>query len=344
MLEKMIWIKAHAGKKQDARKKIVRTALENNFINIVVQKDDITTFKKLGKLNLIHIDNAKFKINGKTGESISIKNKKDQEKALKLAGKVDYVLVIASNWKVIPVENLIAAFQKTKSKLLIEVNDSSEAKLFLETLEVGVDGVVLNATNFKKIYDLRKLVDKMVKKRIKLVSAKITQIKSLGMGDRVCIDTCSMLDIGEGMLIGSQANGLFLIHSESVDSEYVATRPFRVNAGPVHSYVLVPNDNTLYLSDIQVGSEVLAVDLNGNTRPVTIGRVKIERRPLILLEVKVQQKKFNIILQNAETIRLISGGKPVSIVDLAKGDSILVCMGESGRHFGMKVDETVIEK
>lgn len=41
------------------------------------------------------------------------------------------------------------------------------------------------------------------------------------------------------MLIGSYSKSLFLVHSESLESEYVASRPFRVNAGPVQAYVMV---------------------------------------------------------------------------------------------------------
>ena len=164
------------------------------------------------------------------------------------------------------------------------------------------------------------------------------------MGDRICIDTCSILHVGEGLLIGSESNGLFLVHSESVESEYVNTRPFRVNAGPVHAYILTKNDKTKYLSELKAGDEVLAVDRTGNARPVVLGRVKIEKRPLILVETEYQKKKFNIILQNAETIRLISDGIPKSIVDLREGDSVLMWVEDSCRHFGMKVAESIIER
>ena len=244
----------------------------------------------------------------------------------------------------IPIENLIAAFQKTKTKLLVEVTDPNDAGLFLKTLEIGADGVALNTTSAKHIHALRKTINDLEVEDVKLVPAKITAVKPLAMGDRVCIDTCSILDVGEGMLIGSQSNGLFLVHSESVESEYVDTRPFRVNAGPVHAYILSAKEKTRYLSELKVGDEVLAVDDTGSTRPVVLGRVKIEKRPLVLVEAEHENKKFNIILQNAETIRLISGGKPVSVVDLSVGDSVLMWVDDSGRHFGMKVDESVIEK
>jgi 3-dehydroquinate synthase class II len=42
-----------------------------------------------------------------------------------------------------------------------------------------------------------------------------------------------MLRPGEGLLVGSFARALFLVHSECAPSAYIGSRPFRVNAGPV---------------------------------------------------------------------------------------------------------------
>lgn len=47
------------------------------------------------------------------------------------------------------------------------------------------------------------------------------------------MDLCSLLAPGEGLLAGSFAAGLFLVHSECAESKYINSRPFRVNAGPV---------------------------------------------------------------------------------------------------------------
>jgi len=52
-----------------------------------------------------------------------------------------------------------------------------------------------------------------------------------------------------------------------------------------------------------------------------------------------------VILQNAETIRLTApSGQAVSLVDLKEGSEVLVCREEAGRHFGVKIDETIVEK
>ena len=46
-----------------------------------------------------------------------------------------------------------------------------------------------------------------------------------------------------------------------------------------------------------------------------------------------------------ETIRLtLPSGEAVSIVTLKPGDEVLVALEETGRHFGHKIQETIIEK
>jgi 3-dehydroquinate synthase II len=146
------------------------------------------------------------------------------------------------------------------------------------------------------------------------------------------------------MLVGSQSNCLFLIQSEAMESEYVAARPFRVNAGAVHAYVLTADGKTKYLSEVKSGEEVMAVDTEGNSRSVVIGRSKIEVRPLLLVEVEADGKKFSTILQNAETIRLCTPIGAVSISELKVGQEVLVRLEQGGRHFGHAIKETIMER
>jgi 3-dehydroquinate synthase II len=207
-----------------------------------------------------------------------------------------------------------------------------------------VDGVLLETREVNQIKRVSELMQKGGGK-LELQTAKITKLKQVGMGDRVCVDTASLLELGEGMLLGSQGAGLFLIHSETLESEYVASRPFRVNAGAVHAYILAPDGKTRYLSEVSAGDEVMAVDAEGNTRSVIVGRVKIEKRPLMLVEAECKGRTYKTLLQNAETINLVGkDGKPISIAKLKTGDEVLLYVKMVGRHFGMEVEESVIER
>lgn len=163
------------------------------------------------------------------------------------------------------------------------------------------------------------------------------------MGDRVCVDTVSMMRPGEGMLIGSSASCLFLIQSESEDNGYVAARPFRVNAGAVHAYAMAPDGKTRYLSELRSGEPVVLVDSEGHTRTSSVGRCKIERRPLVILEATDGKDKYSTILQNAETVKLSGPDGSTSVSKLKKGDKVYAKLESGGRHFGMKIDETIRE-
>jgi len=78
---------------------------------------------------------------------------------------------------------------------------------------------------------------------------------------------------------------------------YMNLRPFRVDADGIHMYAWAPNGRTTYFSDLGVGETVLAVNTSGRARPVTVGRIKAEVRPLRLIECRAQDRTLNVLLQ-----------------------------------------------
>ncbi len=318
-------------------KKVITTALESDADAVMVAPGMSKKVKELGLIKTVAKD-GDLQL-GKDVVIVEIKSKEDEKKALQLS-KSKTVIVDARDWRIIPLENLIA---QTKG-LFARVRNAKEAKTALEILEKGVDGVLLSTTNLSEIKKTAEFV-KQSSEKLPLVKAKVLNVKAIGAGDRVCIDSCTNMGIGQGMLIGNTSSGMLLIHSESIENPYVAPRPFRVNASAVHAYVRVPGGKTKYLSELKTGEEVLIVDAKGNTQEAVVGRTKVEKRPLLVVEVEVGNKRFSLVLQNAETIRLVNPhGKPVSVVKLKKGDIILAYTEEAGRHFGMKIKETIVEK
>jgi len=283
----------------------------------------------------------------------NIRSAKDEEKiAEAIEASVEYIVAKCGEWKIIPLENLIASAYG-RSKLLVSVSNVEEAMLALEILEIGVDGVLVELSDIdeiERIYETCKNVKSRTAERekmdkIPLVQAKITEIKPLRSGARTCIDTCDLMKEGEGMLIGCQSSGLFLIQAETEENPFVAPRPFRVNAGSVAQYLLTQGEKTKYLSELKTGDEVLIVDREGRSRVANVCRTKIEWRPLLLVEAEVNNKRFKTIVQNAETIRLVTKGGTKSVKELAKGDEVLIHVQEGGRHFGKLVkEERVIER
>ncbi len=282
--------------------------------------------------------------NGRVAFEVSVEHRKDQERVVQaLAFGPDYVLVQCPDWKVIPLENLIAE-SKGRSKLLARTRSFEESRLALNCLELGVDGIVLSSNNNDEILKTRDLVTGG-QGSVSLDSATITAVRQIGSGSRVCVDTVEIIKPGEGLLTGCSSSGLFLIEGEVNANPHVNPRPFRVNAGPVSLYALKSEGKTCYLSELSAGDTVLLVDSSGKSRTVDVARVKIERRPMFLIEASNGDHVLKTIVQNAETVRMITpnGSKAVSL--LKPGDDVLVRLDQGGRHFGTPVpDEMIIER
>jgi len=310
-------------------------------------KTKIQTIFPSQNANYVILDKAKTKKSKgkKIGRRFEVLSNKDIENILDSAKKgLDFVVIEVKDWKIIPLENIIAKLHKIHTKIFTIARNPKEARKMFSILDIGVDGVIFNTGS---INEVREALVYLGSKSFELSSAKIIDIQEVGDGERVCIDTASMLNRGEGMLIGNRANFLFLVHNESVGSSFTSPRPFRVNAGAVHCYTLSPDGTTKYLSELETGVEVLVFDSKGKARRVTIGRCKIEKRPMLMIKAKVGEEVGGIIAQDAETIRFVkSNGHLVSVTHLKKGDSILVhSKAATGRHFGMEVsDEYILEK
>ena len=286
------------------------------------------------------------KLNGKKiGRKFKVLSNTDIENILTVAKKgLDFVIVEVKDWKIIPLENIIAKLHKINTKIFAIANTPEEVRKMFSILEVGVDGVIFNTAS---INEVREAMVYLGTRSFDLKPAKIIEVKEVGDGERVCVDTASMLHKGEGMLIGNRSNFLFLVHNESVGSSFTSPRPFRVNAGAVHCYTLSPDGTTNYLSEVETGSEVLIINSKGNARRATVGRSKIERRPMLMIKASIGGEIGGIIAQDAETIRFVKpNGQLVSVTHLKKGDMVMVhAKSATGRHFGMEVsDEYILEK
>jgi len=327
-----IWVKVDPWDK-----KIVTTALEGGVDGIMLPRGFSEKAKALGRIQTISED-GDLKLD-KDVVVFTIKSGEDEDEIVKLSQKKQVILQ-CSDWTIIPLENLIAK----GANVIAQVQNLEEMETAFGILEKGVGHVVYHADD---ITELKKVLSWFHSRgdRIALQTAEVIKVKPVGMGDRVCVDTCTSMGMGQGMLVGNSSNALFLIHSESISNPYVSPRPFRVNAGPVHSYTRVPGGKTRYLSELSAGDPVLIVDFKGDTTTGIVGRLKIEKRPLMLVKAVAGGKEMTTIVQNAETIRLTDPeGNAVSVVNLSPGDKILVAMEEGARHFGMKIEESITEK
>jgi 3-dehydroquinate synthase II len=331
-MSKRLWVNV-----RPFNKKVLTTALESGAEAVIVPKGQSAKVHELGLIKTVAPD-GDLKL-GEDVIEVTIKSQKDEQKAIAAADKL--VIVKADDWKIIPLENLIA---KRGKGLFAWVRNAQEAKIALQIMERGVDGVVLATDDLNEIKRTAALIREQGEK-LPLVPATVTAVRPLGMGDRVCVDTITNMKPGQGMLVGNSGAGMLLVYAENVETPYCATRPFRVNAGAVHAYLRVPDGKTAYLADLNAGDPVLIVDAQGKTEVSFVGRAKVEKRPMMLVEAEFKGRPVSLVLQNAETIRLTRpDGSPVSIAALKVGDKVLALLEEAGRHFGVKIQETITEK
>jgi len=330
---KEIWVKVDPWDKT-----LVTTALESGAAAVVVPKEHTPRVKELGRIKTVSEDgDLRW---GEDVVTMEITSADDQERIVDAAaGK--RVIVRTSDWHVIPLENLVAR----TPNLFAEVDGIESARLAAGILEKGMDGLLITCRDTAEVRSIIQEIQGM-NQTLPLSGFTVTGVRHLGMGDRVCVDTCSMMGPGDGILVGNSHRALFLVHAESLENPYVAPRPFRVNAGAVHAYVRVPGGRTRYLSELKAGDGVLGVHTDGRTENLVVGRAKVEKRPLLLVEAEDSDgHTAGIILQNAETIRLVTPeGGALSVVHLQPGDQVLGFTETGGRHFGHRIEETITER
>ncbi|HGW5374940.1 TPA: 3-dehydroquinate synthase II [Pseudomonas aeruginosa] len=261
----------------------------------------------------------------------------------------NYLWILFRDPTNIPLELVIASLQSTNTVLLKEIRDPEavdDAIVTYGVMEYGAEGVIFSP---RKQDDLSRFLEKLEQKNhqpIELRVGTVSKCEPVGMGYRACIDTATLFDDDEGMLVGSSSQGGILCCPEVYFLPYMELRPFRVNAGAVHSYVFNVNDRTDYMSELKSGSPIMIVNSKGRVRTAPVGRMKIEQRPLRLIEVTFSDAEVvSILMQDDWHVRIFSDkAKPLNISELKPGDKVLGYVTESGRHVGIKINESIIEK
>lgn len=272
-------------------------------------------------------------------ETVTLLSAADVDEVAAVARSGRIVVVDCPNWRLIPWENLVGS-----GRVLAVVRNALEAEQALTVLEAGLSGVVLESDDPLEI----RAVGEMIRRAewdLELFPVRIKTVEPVGLGERACVDAAGLFKHGEGLLVGDKAAALFLVAAETTENPFVATRPFRVNAGGIHHYVLCPDGKTNYLSELSGGMPVLAVDGTGRARTMVAGRIKIERRPLVRVLAAHDAIEASLVLQNAETVSLVrSNGEPISVGALEPGHEVLVHLGSEARHLGRGVEEWLLEK
>ncbi|HEY8981632.1 MAG TPA: 3-dehydroquinate synthase II family protein [Streptomyces sp.] len=240
----------------------------------------------------------------------------------------------------IPLEIVLAAAESAEGKLVTVVDGLEEASIVFDVLERGSDGILFTPRGADEVFALARLLEATTP-QLELSTLTVESIRHVGLGDRVCVDTCSHFEEDEGILVGSYSSGFVLCCSETHPLPYMPTRPFRVNAGALHSYTLGPDNRTNYLSEVGSGSALLAVGADGRTRRVVVGRAKLESRPLLEIRTHAEDGRLvSLTVQDDWHVRVLGpGGKVLNVTELRQGDELLGYLAADKRHVGLPIGE-----
>jgi len=276
---------------------------------------------------------------------LSVEGQEALERSWQDAQNYDYAVVDFDLPTNIPLELIIARLQKQKTVLLKRETNFAAAEVAFGVLEQGSDGVLFASTDINEIIKINNYLTTKNTQTIEIHPLTVGEVRHVGMGVRACVDTTGLMSQDEGMVVGSTSQGGIFVCSETHYLPYMNLRPFRVNAGAIHSYIWMPGDKAEYISDLTVGTKILCVNTKGAARELTVGRIKIEVRPLLLIKGDAAGKELNVIVQDDWHIRLMgAAGKPLNATAIKPGTKLLAYVCSPGRHVGIKVDETIIEK
>jgi 3-dehydroquinate synthase II len=282
---------------------------------------------------------------GGTAARIEVTTVSSPEQLAQVADRLRAGHAVLVEWpreRVLPLETLVAE-RRRPGTLWVITDRTEDVPVFLGALEHGADHVILRIREADALDRLELVLEAAVPALI-WVEAKVSGLRPAGLGDRVIVDTTSLLRHDEGMFVGSSAALLLLVTSEAAGSRFTRPRPFRVNAGAAHQYTLLANGDTRYLSELEPGDAVVVATPRGPGRSVRVGRLKIERRPLTHVTVEEGGRKYTSFLQEAETVRLVRGDTPVGVGELRTGESVRAITLPRARHLGRSIEEQLEER
>jgi 3-dehydroquinate synthase II len=187
------------------RKDLATAAIESGADILVVE--DAARVRELGRVTTVAPDGDL--VPGKDVFEIEVQDRPSEEKAVRMS-REGYVIVRTPDWTVIPLENLVSRAER----VIAAVGNRKEAELALGALEKGVRGVLLKTSDPSVIRDVGRLL-KEGTGTVDLVPFTITAIRPVGMGDRVCVDTCTMMEEGQGILVGNTSSAFLLVQAET---------------------------------------------------------------------------------------------------------------------------------
>jgi len=72
----------------------------------------------------------------------------------------NFVIIDVEDWKIIPLENIIASLQKTNTEIFALAKSVEEVETLFTVLELGVDGIIIETENEEEIIKIKNIIRK----------------------------------------------------------------------------------------------------------------------------------------------------------------------------------------
>ena len=154
---KQLIIKPKVGKNHLA--KFVKNLEEEGIKTVyadpkILTKTKIQTIFSSQDANYVILEKnvAKKSKGKKIGRRFKVSSNKDIENILDSAKKgLDFVVIEVKDWKIIPLENIIAKLHRLHTKIFAIASNPKEARKMFSILDVGVDAVIFSTGSMNEV-------------------------------------------------------------------------------------------------------------------------------------------------------------------------------------------------
>lgn len=203
------------GAEKDAKSpSAAATSPSNTAFDVLLRK--FHTQDELDALAADHRAGTRTGSAGGTPVSGFIDVRDDRTLQLSCAGAMvlPYTVIHFADPTKIPLEIVLAAAESAEGKLVTVVDGLEEAAIVFDVLERGSDGILFTPRSADEVFALARLLEATTP-QLELSTLTVESIRHVGLGDRVCVDTCSHFEEDEGILVGSYSSGFVLCCSET---------------------------------------------------------------------------------------------------------------------------------
>lgn len=267
---------------------------------------------------------------GHPGLQLHISHAQELDSLDQLARLHGRLLLDYSAGSIRPLEKTLDALSLHDYQITVCVDTLHTALYLAQKYDGSQIQVTLSSRNTQPFRQWLRLQENS-QRPLHLEAFEVTEVRELGIGLHARVDLCSTIHSQEGLMIGSSATRLLQISTLPEPSGRRHLN-FAVSAGSAQSFIYADNTRLRHLSRLQSGEQIFAVNAEGRRRQVIVGRVRIERSPLIAIETRSSQGASATLIAHQDPAVCLTSqeGRLLRVTDLMLGERIRGCEPNTG--------------